>query len=73
MSIAALKNGLNNLYADRVSDVGARTIATYGQEHWPTIKSALKKWESEGAIKVLGDPDKMAPDEPCVRLLEFIQ
>ena len=37
------------------------------------IDEALTEWESKGFLKILKDPKKCEPRDPCVKMLKFIE
>lgn len=36
------------------------------------VAECLKLWEAEGSIKMLGDPNSLEPDAPCIRINDYV-
>lgn len=47
-------------------------IRGYGNSDWPKIRVTLQKWENEGILKILNDPEGRDASEPCVQMLKYI-
>jgi hypothetical protein len=72
MSKLALRNGLDNCYADRAYFICAKTVKMYGEAEIETISSWLEEWASQGSIRILKRLSESLDSERCVQLLQFI-
>jgi len=68
----AVKNGLNRVYAERVSRIPKMTLMVFAHDDIGLLKQALKEWEKQGTIKILLDISLADDDQECVELLSFI-
>ncbi len=64
-----LRNGLDRLYADRVSRVSKRTILIFASQDITTAEKMLEQWELQGIVRRLRDLATAHDDEDCVELL----
>jgi hypothetical protein len=72
MNEKTLASGLNNIFADRVSLICARDISTYGHGDWAKIRIALQKWEQQGFIRIISNPETAEDLTPCVEMFKYI-
>lgn len=47
-------------------------IAGGGSRDWDQIMGCLKKWESEGILKIVRDPQFAESGDECVEMLSYI-
>jgi hypothetical protein len=69
----SLMNILNGLYADRVGFVEKRTILIYADDDIDLAVKCLKKWEQQGALRIIKDLDSSGEGDDCIELLSFIK
>jgi hypothetical protein len=69
----ALMNVLNGLYADRVGVVEKRTILIYAGHDIELAAKCLKKWEQQGALRIIKDLYSSDEGDDCIELLSFIK
>ena len=68
------KSGLNCVFADTAcATISAGTLAAYGRRDWLNIRTAIEKWQQEGILRLLRDPEVSNPEEPCVEMYRFIE
>jgi hypothetical protein len=66
-------NGINRCLDDGDSDlINCGVIRAYGHSNWHEIIKCLKKWETDGILLILNDPERCLPTVPCVKMLKFI-
>jgi hypothetical protein len=67
-----LKNALNGLYADRVGFVSKESILTYSFGDLELAVTLLRKWEKQGALRILDNFNSADEEDDCIELLSFI-
>jgi len=68
-----LKNGINRFLDDtQHTVVKAGMLGGYGADNWIRIKECLVRWENEGILKILIDPEGLPSDTPCIEMLKYI-
>jgi len=68
------KNGINRTLDDTAcATISAGTLAAFGRRDWPNIRTVIEKWQQEGILRVLRDPEVSNPEEPCVEMYRFIE
>lgn len=70
----SLANALDDLYADRVSDVFKQTIVNYSRSvDEDEIQAQLDAWAQAGFIQVIKPLSECHEMDKCIKLLAWIQ
>jgi hypothetical protein len=68
----ALKNALDGMYADRTVRVKKGDIITYSFGDLELAVKLLRKWEQQGALRILDNFNSADEEDECIELLSFI-
>lgn len=67
-----LRSHLNNFVDSGYAYVYRWALATYGNQDWSEIRSALNDWESAGFLTIIRDPENCDDNEICLEMHNFI-
>lgn len=68
-----LQNGINRTLDDTAeSIIVAAAVSGYGSDDFPKIRECLKRWESEGILRIIADPEGLPNSAPCLEMLKYI-
>jgi hypothetical protein len=74
MNIKVLSAGLDNMYADRLTDIFKIDIVTYSLcSDLVEIQFTLDEWQKKGFLKILKPLAECKDKEPYIKLLGWIQ
>ena len=67
-----LKRSINDFVGEGYGYVPRWPLRIYGNEAWNEIRKLINKWQENGFLEILKDPENCSDDDFCLKMFNFI-